>query len=71
MKPLLGDDTKPGQPAVELREAEMRTHQRRLVRVAVAVVGWGRVLVAPTGASAAIVTIDSYGAWRGDRFQPP
>ena len=37
----------------------MRTLQRRLVRVAaaaVAVVGWGAVIVAPTGASAAIVT---------------
>ncbi len=37
----------------------MRTLQRRLVRVAaaaVAVVGWGAVIVAPTGASAAIIT---------------
>ena len=37
----------------------MRTLQRRLVRVAaaaVAVVGWGAVIVAPHGASAAIVT---------------
>ncbi len=37
----------------------MSNFQRRLVRVAaaaVAVVGWGPLIVAPTGASAAIVT---------------
>ncbi len=42
----------------------MRTLQRRLVRVAeaaVAVVVWGAVIVAPTGASAATVTFDYTG----------
>ena len=40
----------------------MKILHRRLVRVAaaaVAVIGWGGVLVAPTGTSAATVTIDS------------
>ena len=49
----------------------MRTLQRRLVRVAaaaVAVVGWGAVIVAPTGASAAIVTTP-VGLSPGDQYR--
>ncbi len=44
--------------------AETSIIQRRLVRVAaaaVAVVGWGGVLVAPTGASAAILNSTVHG----------
>ncbi len=48
----------------------MRTLQRRLVRVAaaVAVVGWGAVLFAPTGASAAVVTTP-VGLSPGDQYR--
>ncbi len=49
----------------------MRTLQRRLVRLvaaAVAVVGWGGVIVAPTGASAAIVTTP-VGLCLGDQYR--
>ncbi len=61
---LCADNTKPGQPAGEHWGAEISIIQRRLVRVAaaaVAVVGWGGVLVAPTGASAAILNSTVHG----------
>ncbi len=61
---LCADDTKPGQPAGEHWGAEISIIQRRLVRVAAAavvVVGWGGVLVAPTGASAAIINSTVHG----------